>query len=155
MSLAKLRVLESLGSSPFPDFARPTPEQCHAANSVLVKKHGSRIRPAQFNKPEFGEKCGEVPSVLEVLVRMILYQNSTNKNSSLAEKSLDRRFGQGNNEAIREAALEDVVEAPRWRGLANIKGGRIKAILEEVQEKHGKLRLDHLDTIGDEEAREN
>jgi endonuclease-3 len=66
---------------------------------------------------------------------------------------LDRRFGKGNYEAIREAPLEDVVEALRCGGLANIKGGRIKEILDEVHEKHGKLSLDHLHGLGDEEAK--
>jgi endonuclease-3 len=100
MSPAKLKVLESLGSSPFPDFAQPTPGQCRAVNSALVKRHGSRIRPAHLNKPGLGANCGEVPSVLDALIRTILSQNTNNKNSSSAKKSLDRRFGKGNYEAI-------------------------------------------------------
>src|ERR1700694_1102027 len=45
MSPAKLRVLESLGASPFADFAHPTHEECQTVNTALVKEHGNRVRP--------------------------------------------------------------------------------------------------------------
>jgi endonuclease III len=153
MSPAKLRVLESLGASPFADFGHPTHEDCRAVNAALVKAHGKRVRPKEMNTNALGANCGEVPSVLDALVRTILSQNTNNKNSSTAKRSLDQTFGVGNYEAVREASLEEVVDALRCGGLANIKGARIKRILEEVYDKYGKLSLDHLHGVSDEEAK--
>jgi endonuclease III len=153
MSPAKLRVLESLGASPFADFGHPTHEECRAVNAALVKVHGNRVRPKEMKPNSLGANCGEVPSVLDALVRTILSQNTNNKNSSTAKRSLDKTFGIGNYEAVREAPLEEVVDALRCGGLANIKGTRIKRILEEVYDKYGKLSLDHLHGVSDEEAK--
>lgn len=153
MSPAKLKIIESLGSSPFPEFPHPTYSECQAVNAALVKAHGKRIRPKELNAASLGANCGEVPSVLDALVRTILSQNTNNKNSSTAKHSLDKIFGTGNYEAVREAPLEDVVDALRCGGLANIKGARIKRILDEVHSKYGKLSLDHLHGASDEEAK--
>jgi len=153
VSPSKLKVIESLGSSPFPDFAHPTHEECQAVNAALVKTHGKRIRPKEMNLASLGANCGEVPSVLDALVRTILSQNTNNKNSSTAKRSLDKRFGLGNYDAVRAAPLEDVVEALRCGGLANIKGARIKRILDEVNDRYGKLSLDHLHGASDKEAK--
>jgi len=74
-----------------------------------------------MNPASLGANCGEVPSVLDALIRTILSQNTDNKNSSTAKDSPDKTFGLGNYEAVRAAPLEDVVEALRCGGLANIK----------------------------------
>jgi endonuclease III len=153
MSPAKRKVLASLGSSPFPDFAHPTYEECQEVNKALTKAHGERKRPKNMNASSLGANCGEVPSVLDALVRTILSQNTNNKNSSTAKKSLDKTFGVGNYDAVRTAPLEEVVEALRCGGLANIKGARIKRILNEVYDKYNELSLDHLHGVSDEEAK--
>jgi endonuclease III len=111
------------------------------------------VRPKEFKPGSLGANCGEVPSVLDALVRTILSQNTNNKNSSTAKHSLDKTFGLGNYQAVREAPLEDIVEALRCGGLANIKGARIKRILDEVYCKYGKLSLDHLHGVSDEDAK--
>jgi len=153
LSPAKLKIIESLGSSPFPEFAHPTHSECQAVNAALTKIHGERLRPKQLNSASLGANCGEVPSVLDALVRTILSQNTNSTNSSTAKHSLDETFGTGNYEAVRTAPLEDVVDALRCGGLANIKGARIKRILDEVHDKYGKLSLDHLHGASDEEAK--
>lgn len=121
ISPAKLKLLQYLGSSPFPDFSHPTPDECNAVNHALIKTHGKRVRSAEFNQSSLGANCGEVPSVLDALVWTILSQNTNNKNSSTAKRSLDKAFGLGNYEAVRAAPLEEVVEALRGGGLANTK----------------------------------
>jgi|SRR5579862_5969309 len=153
MSPSKLRILESLGSTPFPEFPHPTPDECRKVNAALTKAHGKRVRPKELNSTSLGANCGEVPSVLDALVRTILSQNTNNKNSSTAKHSLDKTFGVCNYEAVREASLEDVIEALRCGGLVNIKGARIKRILDEVHNKYGKLSLDHLHGVSDEDAK--
>jgi len=154
MSATKLRVLQSLGTSPFPDFSHPTHDECKAVNDSLIKVHGKRVRAKVFHPASLEANCGGVPSVLDALVRTILSQNTNNKNSSTAKHSLDQTFGLGNYEAVRTAPLEKVVEALRCGGLANVKGTRIKRILDEVYEKYGKLSLDHLHGASDEEAKQ-
>jgi endonuclease III len=153
MSPSKLKILESLGASPFPDFPHPTHDECRTVNLALTKAHGKRVRPKEFKPGSLGANCGEVPSVLDALVRTVLSQNTNNKNSSTAKRSLEKTFGVGNYQAVREAPLVDVVEALRCGGLANIKGARIKKILEEVYLKYGKLSLDHLHGTSDEDAK--
>ena len=154
MSPAKLKILQSLGTSPYPEYPHPTQDECKSVNDALTKAHGERVRPKELNPTSLGANCGEVPSVLDALVRTILSQNTNNKNSSIAKRSLDKAFGLGNYEAIRTAPLEKVVDALRCGGLANIKGARIKHILDEVYGKHGKLSLDHLHDVSDQAAKE-
>jgi len=153
MSPTKLKIIESFGASPFPDFTHPTPEECRAVNAALVKAHGKRVRPKELDLNSRGANCGGVPSVLDALVRTILSHNTNNKNSATAKRSLDKAFGTNNYESVRAAKLEDVVEVLRCGGLANIKGARIKRILDEVYEKYGELSLDHLHGVSDGEAK--
>ena len=62
-------------ADPFPDFARPTAAECLAAVEALQRLHG-RV------------KRSEGRSVLDSLVRTILSQNTTDKTSIRAFKSL-------------------------------------------------------------------
>jgi len=152
-SQAKLKLLNSLGCSPFPRFPHPTVKACQEVNRLLSEIHGPRVR-AEAVTSSFAANCGDVPSVLDALVRTILSQNTNDKNASAAKKALDSVFGCGNFEAVRTASLEEVVDALRCGGLANVKGRRIKKILDAVYEKYGKLSLDHLHTLSDEAARQ-
>jgi len=115
MSPSKLKILESLGASPFPDFPHPTHDECRTVNLALTKAHGKRVRPKEFKPGSLGANCGEVPSVLDALVRTVLSQNTNNKNSSTAKRSLDKTFGVGNYQAVREAPLVDVGDWPTSR----------------------------------------
>src|SRR2546423_6176812 len=49
MSPSKLRILESLGSTPFPEFPHPTADECRRVNAALTKAHGKRVRPKELN----------------------------------------------------------------------------------------------------------
>jgi endonuclease III len=65
-----------------------------------------------------------------------------------------KKIGVGDYDAVRAAPLlEDVLDALRCGGLANIKGGRIQRLLDEVYNKYENLALDHLHGAGDEEAK--
>ncbi|KAK8143414.1 hypothetical protein G3M48_007286, partial [Beauveria asiatica] len=43
----KSKQTRHITSTPFPDFARPTPADCALAHDILVSLHGARARPAQ------------------------------------------------------------------------------------------------------------
>jgi hypothetical protein len=57
--------------SPFPDYERPTPEECELVTDKLASLHGLPVRPGAGVKKEpngsVGEACGAVPSVLDAL----------------------------------------------------------------------------------------
>jgi endonuclease III len=99
MSPAKPKVLESLGTSPFPDFVHPTHE-CQAVNKALTRAHGECKRPKTLNASRLYVNCREVPSVLDALIHTIILQNMNNKDSSTAKKSLDKTFGVGDYDAV-------------------------------------------------------
>ena len=87
------------------------------------------------------------------MVRTILSQNTTNQNSTAARKSIETTFGKGPNyEAVRLGDEEQLRDAIKCGGLANVKARVIKRVLDEVYEKQGKLSLDYLHTWTDQDA---
>ncbi|KAJ5342838.1 hypothetical protein N7541_011962 [Penicillium brevicompactum] len=132
------------GSSPFPHFTRPTPEECEEVNRLLSSIHGEIIPPSTIPEPSLTVTgCGEVPSVLDALIRTLLSGATTGKNSAMAFNGLVNRFGilsegigKGSVdwEAVRQATVKDVFEAIKRGGLADIKSKNLKAILDIVHE---------------------
>ena len=155
MSKSKLKIIEGIGKSPFPDFAAPTPEVCEdVANALAQSHHHFPKRPVQLVERHDVAGCGEVPDVLDALVRTVLSQNTNDRNSTAAKKSLNMAFGRGNYDAVRQAPLEAVAKALECGGLANIKAKRIKSILDTVHAKYGRCSLDHMHDLSTEEAKE-
>ncbi|RHZ48223.1 endonuclease III domain-containing protein [Aspergillus thermomutatus] len=134
------------GATPFPEWARPTPEECEEVNRLLSSVHGEVIPPAKIPEPSLTVTgCGEVPSVLDALIRTLLSGATTGRNSALAFGGLVQRFGildEGigkgsvNWEAVRQAPLKDVFEAIKRGGLADVKSKKIKAILDMVYQEN-------------------
>jgi endonuclease III len=114
-------------------------ERANAVHQRLLDFYG----PATWRNP--------LPPVDE-LVSTILSQNTNDSNRDRAFEALRKRFP--NWEAVRDAPLEEVVEAIRPAGLANQKGPRIQAVLREISEQRGLLELDFLRELPDEEAYE-
>jgi endonuclease-3 len=79
---------------------------------------------------------------LPELIRTILSQNTTDKNSLRAFARLKDRFK--NWEAVMGANTEEIADAIRIGGLANIKAEKIQTILREIKEQQGKLSLEFL-----------
>jgi endonuclease III len=141
------------GVSPYPDYPRPTPEECHEVVRLLEKVHGHVEAPKAIPPPALNVAgCGEVPSVLDALVRTRLSANTTNKNSSTAFQGLVARFGTLKEgigkgsvdwDAVRRAPQKDVFKAIERGGLADRKSKDIQAILqmayEEQQERKAAL----------------
>ena len=88
---------------------------------------------------------------LDELVSTILSQNTNDRNRDMAFQGLRARFNSW--EAVRDAPLEDVIEAIRPAGLANQKGTRIQQVLREISEERGELNIDFLADMDVEEAR--
>lgn len=138
------------GNTPFPDWSHPTPEECKVVNDLLSSVHGVVTAPATIPEPSLTVTgCGEVPSVLDALIRTLLSGATTGTNSALAFDGLVKRFGiltEGigkgsvNWDAVRRASLSDVFEAIKRGGLADIKSKSLKAILDQVYRENQERR---------------
>jgi endonuclease-3 len=138
---------------PFADFPHPSAEQCAHAVDALSALHGRPKRKAPRQKATGIEAaaCGDVPHVLDALVHTILSQNTTNANSTRAMANLLARF-KNDWHAVWKADLHDVSAAIACGGLGNVKGRRIKTILDSVLERYGDLTLDHMHDLSDVDA---
>lgn len=140
----------SPGVTPFPDWPRPTPEECEEVNRLLSSIHGEIIAPATIPEPSLTVTgCGEVPSVLDALIRTLLSGATTGRNSAMAFNGLvqtfgilDEGIGKGsvNWDAVRRATVKDVFEAIKSGGLADTKSKKLKAILDMVYEENQQRR---------------
>jgi endonuclease-3 len=79
---------------------------------------------------------------LDELIGTVLSQNTSDVNTARSFRSLRDRFPDW--ELVRLAPAEDVADAIRSGGLAQIKAPRIKGILDDIAERNGELSLDHL-----------
>ncbi len=101
-----------------------------------------------YGKPE--QKVQRDP--LSELVLTILTQNTSDVNSHRAYRRLKKRFPTWDQ--VREADEEELIEAIRVGGLANVKAPRIQAILDLLFEERGELSLSFLEEMPLEDARE-
>lgn len=85
------------------------------------------------------------------LVGTILSQNTSDVNTARSMARLREEFPTWDE--VRAAPVEDVVEAIRSGGLANIKAPRIQAVLDEVVERRGDTDLRFLADMDLEEAK--
>lgn len=148
---AKKKLLDlgkNFGSTPYPDFARPTPEQCQDVYERLCSVHGKPERPKVLeDRPNAAAGCGQVPDVLDAVVRTILSQNTTSKNSTAAKNAIDKQYGRAAYRAVLEGGEEKLAETIQCGGLAKVKAKAIIKILDRLKEKEGskgELSLDYL-----------
>jgi endonuclease-3 len=107
--------------------------------------HGELL--AYYGEPE--RKTRRDP--LSELVLTILSQNTSDANSGRAYRSLRRQYADWNE--LLSAPTEEVADAIRVGGLANVKAPRIQGILGQLRDERGQLDLDFLDDMPMAEAR--
>jgi len=88
---------------------------------------------------------------LSELVVTILSQNTADVNTDRAYRALQQRFPAW--EEVLAAPVEELAEAIRVAGLANIKAPRIRRILEDLQAEQGRLDLGFLEAMTVDEAK--
>lgn len=126
-----------------PAASPPPPNRALARKALRV--HARLLD--EYGLPDWGER---LPAV-EELVATILSQNTNDTNSGRAFDLLRARFG--SMEAVRDAPLDDVIEAIRPAGLANQKGPRLQAVLRAITLERGALDLKFLKQLPPGEAR--
>lgn len=134
------------GVSPYPDFSMPTAEACHEVNRLLSEEHGVVEQPKTIPPPSLEVTgCGEVPSVLDALIRTRLSAATTGTNSAYAFAGLVEKFGileEGigkgsvNWNKVLEADVKVVEQAIKRGGLAATKSKSIKEILNMVHDQN-------------------
>ncbi len=100
----------------------------------------------------FGEPIWRDPlPAIDELVSTILSQNTNDVNRDRGFHALRAKLPAW--EAVRDAQVEDVINAIRPAGLANQKGPRIQQVLRAITAERGSLNLDFLADLPIEEAR--
>jgi endonuclease-3 len=117
-----------------------------AARAKTHEVHG-RLR-TEYGEPAWRPHLDPVSE----LVSTILSQNTNDTNRDVAYERLRDRFPTW--EEVRDAGVEDVIDAIRPAGLANQKGPRIQEALRLVTQEHGELSLDFLGEWPVDEAKE-
>ena len=136
----------SPGESPFPNHAMPTPEACEEVNRLLSELHGEVKPPEKIPPPSMDVTgCGEVPDLLDAILRTLLSAATTANNSNMALKGLKDKFGlrtsgagigSVNWEAVHKADVGVIEQAIKSGGLAAAKSKNIKKILDAVYEQN-------------------
>jgi endonuclease III len=138
------------GHTPYPNWPHPTAEECQEVTRLLSKVHGQVQAPKTIPTPSLEVSgCGEVPSVLDALIRTRLSAATSGTNSSRAFAGLVAKFGvlkEGIGKGsvdwnkVRLADTKEVFEAIKSGGLADVKSKDIKKILQMVWEENQERR---------------
>ncbi|KAK1590873.1 HhH-GPD superfamily base excision DNA repair protein [Colletotrichum navitas] len=150
------------GSTPFPDWSRPTPEECQAVYDILVEEYEEKQKareetatqpkkyaplsftpPAKIQPPSTTVAgCGEVPDLVDAMMRTLISQSVTRDSANMVVERIIARFGQLdpqgigaasiNWNAVRLAPPEYVIQTLHKGGLQNKKYEGIKGCLDMV-----------------------
>lgn len=88
--------------------------------------------------------------ILDELILTVLSQHTSDLNRDRAFAGLKERFPTW--ESVLEAHVGQVADAIRPGGIADVKAGRIQAILQEIEQREGGLDLSRLTTMSDQEV---
>jgi endonuclease-3 len=88
---------------------------------------------------------------MDELIACILSQHTSDINSLRAFDNLKRQFPEW--EAVIAASVHEVADTIRSGGLANSKAARIQEVLRRILNLEGKISLDSLNEMSDEDAR--
>lgn len=134
------------GKTPFPEWPHPTSAECQIVHDLLTEVHGLHAPPKTIPAPSSTfAGCGEVPSILDALIRTYLSAATSGKNSGMSIQGIDKTFsklkegtGKGSPDynEIRLADISVLFNAIKSGGLAQVKSKNIKAILDMVYEEN-------------------
>ncbi|KAJ8121760.1 hypothetical protein ONZ43_g1873 [Nemania bipapillata] len=130
------------GRSPFPEWQAPSAAQCTEVYRLLADVHGEVMQPETIPAPSLEVAgCGEVPFVLEALLRTLLSGAVTFDGADNMIKGIIAKYGTIEDELargsidwnkVRLSTIEELEDAIRVGGLANRKAKAIKGTLDMV-----------------------
>ncbi|KAL8776784.1 MAG: hypothetical protein Q9194_002942 [Teloschistes cf. exilis] len=134
------------GVTPYPHWAHPTPEECQTVNDLLSSVHGHVAPPKKIPAPSLTVAgCGEVPCVLDAMIRTYLSSSTSGDNSSRAIQGIIQEYGlqteglgKGSVDwnAVRRSPVNRLFKAIESGGLAVVKSAKIKETLDMVYEEN-------------------
>lgn len=148
MSLKKQLTKYALtpGYSPYPYRNVPTKEDCYEVYQILAEMHGECMPPTKMPAASLEVAgCGEVPCVLDALLRTLVSGNTTMERANQAIQSLVayyglRQHGTGKGsidwEKVRISSEAELIKVIRTAGSAPKRSGFIKGILDAVYEEN-------------------
>ncbi|MDH7602708.1 MAG: endonuclease III [Armatimonadota bacterium] len=120
---------------------------CYNIADVVDKAQAvCRALEQEYGRPRWQRR----ESLIDELIATILSQNTTAKQADKAFRALKERFGDWGS--VRDCPLDELAEAIRVGGLAEQKARSIKAVLDAICADQGRLDLEWLSTMPDEEA---
>ncbi|KAI4602250.1 hypothetical protein KJ359_009489 [Pestalotiopsis sp. 9143b] len=140
------------GETPFPDWNYPSAEQCLEVYNILANLHKdvNPLPPAQIPAPSLEVAgCGEVPSILDALLRTVLSASTTFESADEMLKRLIQKFGvlqEGVGKGsvhwdkVRLAAFDEVYNELKSGGLGTVKAKTLQEILQMVNDDNIKRR---------------
>lgn len=90
--------------------------------------------------------------ILDELVLTVLSQHTSDINRDRAFAGLKKRFSTWDQ--VAEAPVDELADAIRPGGIADVKAARIKTILAEIERREGSLSLDRLHELDDQQVTE-
>ncbi|KAK4117517.1 DNA glycosylase, partial [Canariomyces notabilis] len=134
------------GYSPYPYRRVPTPEACEEVHRILTEMHGEVKQPDKIPVASLEVAgCGEVPCVLDALLRTLISGNTLMALADAAIKNLAQHYGtrQGGTGAgsidwdkVRLSSHQELVQVIRAAGNGPKKAQHIKQILDMVYEEN-------------------
>jgi endonuclease III len=165
------------GFSPYPYRRVPTPEACEEVHRILTELHGEVKQPEIMPAASLEiAGCGEVPCVLDALLRTLISGNTTMALADAAIKNLAQHYGlrqEGtgagsiNWDKVRLSSHQELIQVIKVAGNGPKRSHHIKQILDMVYQENverakmqaspGKttqnlLSLDHMHGMTKDEA---
>jgi endonuclease III len=141
------------GQTPFPDYPHPTAEECQNVIDLLSSVHGKPEREMAPPSTTVAG-CGNVPAVLDSLMRTMLSAATTSANSSRAFQNIVTKYGllttgigKGSVDwdKVRLGSQHELFLTIQCGGLAANKSKNIKTVLDMVHVENQERRSAILD----------
>ena len=112
-------------------------EKINKTNRLLVRNFGIPYR------------AKKLPNAIDALIATILSQNTNDKNSYQAYRNLKKKYKSW--EELSDASRKEIESVIRVAGLGKQKSASIKNFLSTLKKKNGKLNLQYIKKMSDEE----
>ncbi|KAK9776288.1 hypothetical protein SCAR479_06900 [Seiridium cardinale] len=144
------------GETPHPGWNAPTSQQCQEVYDILAMMHDDvqPLPPDKIPAPSLDVAgCGEVPSILDGLIRTVLSGSTTFDSADRMLQALVKRFGvlesgigkgSVNWNNVRIAEHDDVYKQLKNGGLGKLKATNIQAILNMVYDENMERRAAYI-----------